>query len=64
MIVASDEGVTWTKTRYCHRLFLIRQIKPIKKHERTLNVIDNSVNSTVMGILKPFVKDKLKLFYS
>ena len=63
MIVAGDGSVTWTRNRYCHRLFLFRQIKPIKNHERTLSVIDNSVNSTVMGMLEPPVKDTLKLFY-
>ena len=43
--------MTLTRNRYCQKLSLLRQIKSTKKHERTLNVIENSVNSTVMGML-------------
>lgn len=48
---AGDGSVTWTRNRYCQKLSLSSQIKSTKKHERTLGVIDKSLNSTVMGML-------------
>ena len=41
------------RNRYCQKLSLFGQIKSTKKHERTLSVIHNSVNSTVMGMITP-----------
>ncbi len=34
----------------------VQAYKVNKEHERTLSVIDNSVNSTVMGMLTPLLK--------
>ena len=53
VIVPGDGSVIWTRNCYCQKLSLFRQIKSTKKHKRTLSVIDNSVNSTVMGMLPP-----------
>ena len=53
VIGLGDGSVTWTRNRYCQKPSLFGQIKSTKKHERTLSVIHNSVNSTVMGMTTP-----------
>ena len=56
VIAPGDRSVTWTRNGYCQKLSLFRQIKSTKKHERTLSVIDNPVNVTVVGMLPPLSK--------
>lgn len=44
------------RNRYCQKIILFRQIKTTKKHEGTPSMMENSDNSTVMGMLISLLK--------